>query len=242
MAEARRPDIDSPYTHNKTANELEARQDIRGAESEFKAAVNAADKLPYALYRKDFLSELGKYELSGTYEAYPGIGVSDLRQAYHKLLVLPFATRFQLAAFYARHSAFPEAGEVIEQAFKIGIDDLVIKDDNVIKLLKRAQDFHRIVTDIVGPSRLSKTFEENFERMDLDKNGFIHEDELKKAQLDIGIDSEGQKMIRHLLYHYLEAEASSHDEWVMDISGLSRKDVINFEQKRNKTWKRLPDQ
>jgi len=241
MPEAGRQNVDSPYIHNNTANEFESRQDIRGAEFEFKAAVIAADKLPYVLYRKDFLSELGKYELSETYEAYPGISADELRQAYHKLLVLPFVTRFQLAAFYARHSAFPEAVEVIEQAFKIGIDDLVVKDDDIIKLLKRAQDFHRIVTDIIGPKKLSKTFEENFDRMDLDKDGFIHEDELKKAQLDIGIDSEGQKMIRHLLYHYLEAEASSHDEWVMDVSGLSRKDVKKFEERRNKTWKRLPD-
>lgn len=242
MSEAKSPELDSPYKHNNVANELELQQDIRGAEREFKAAVNAADKLPYDLYRRDFLSELGKYELSDKYEAYPGIGLEELRRSYHKLLVLPFVTRFQLAAFYARHGAYPEAEEVIGNAFQIGLDDLVVKDQTIINLLKRAQEFHGVVVDIIGPAKLSRTFDQNFERMDLNKDGFINEDELKKAQLDIGIDSEGQKMIRHLLYHFLEAEASSHDEWIMDISGLSKRDVRIFEENRNKTWKRFPSE
>jgi hypothetical protein len=153
---------------------------------------------------------------------------------------LPFVTRFQLAAFYARHGALPEAAEIIDEALTHGIDELVILDDEVLKLITRAQEFQNVVHDAIGPDKVSRTFEQYFDRMDADKNGFIHEDELKKAQLDIGIDSEGQKMIRHLLYHYLDAEAASHDEWGIDISGLSKQDVRNFEQNRNKTWKRLP--
>jgi hypothetical protein len=240
MPEAKSQNIDSPYTHNHTANELEAKQDIRGAEFEFKAAIEAADKLPYTVYRQDFQSELKNYARSKSYEAYPGISESEFRQAYHKLFVLPFVTRFQLAAFYARHSALPEAAEIIDEALQKGIDALVILDDEILKLIKRAQEFQNVIHDIIGPDKVSRTFEQYFDRMDTDKNGFIREDELKNAQLDIGIDSTGQKMIRHLLYHYLEAEAASHDEWGIDVSGLSKKDVRNFEQNRNKTWKRLP--
>lgn len=234
-------DLDNPYTHSKTANELESKQDIRGAENEFKVAVVAADQLPYAIYRKDFLGELKNYERSDKYEVYSGIGVAELRDAYRKLLVLPFVTRFQLAAFYARHGAFPEAKEVIDRAFEIGVDELIFRDDEILKVLRRAQEFRDVVADTIGPTKVAQTFEQYFERMDVDENGFVHEDELRKAQLDIGIDSEGQKMIRHLLHHYLEVEASSKDEWGIDISGLSKKDVRSFEQKRNKTWKRLPE-
>jgi len=230
----------TPQSLTKLALALEGQKDIRGAEGHFREAVASADGLPIQDYVDDFLEELKNYHELPGYSVSPGVDAQELKSTYHKVLILPFATRFQLAAFYARNGAFPEAKEAIEDALHTGIEPLIRQDPSVNDLIERATEFLRTIDDVIGPENLSKVVATYFKKIDVDKNGFLHEDELRRAQFDLSIDSEGQKMIRHLLYHYLEVEASSHDEWGVDISGISHLDVQTFEQKRKRSWKRLP--
>jgi hypothetical protein len=78
-----------------------------------------------------------------------------------------------------------------------------------------------------------------FDKLDRNHNGFVNESELRRAQFDISIGTEGQSMIRHLLYYYLDVEASSNDEWGVDINGISKNDVRAFEKKKSADWRRL---
>ena len=234
-------EVESPYEHNKLAEEFERKGKLRDAENELKHAIRCADALPIAEYLGNFLDELHKYQNDPKYQTSPGVTLDQVKQAYRRLIMLPFMTRFQLASFYARHSGLPEAREIIDEAFELPMDDLVRKDPEVSQILERAKDFRKALEDVMGPEHLSELFQNLFDKLDQDHNGFVHESELRRAQFDISIGPEGQKMIRHLLYHYLDVEASSHDEWGVDILGISKKDIAVFERKTGEHWRRLKD-
>jgi hypothetical protein len=234
-------EVDSPYEHNKLADESERAGKLRDAERELKLAIKAADALPISEYLGNFVDELNKYRKDPNYQTSPGVSLDQLKQAYRRLILVPFMTRFQLASFYARHGGIPESKEIIEQAFEMPMDDLVRKDPEVSQILERAEEFKKALHDVMGPDHLSELFTNLFDKLDQDKNGFVHESELRRAQFDISIGPEGQNMIRHLLYHYLDVEAASHDEWGVDILGISKKDVAAFEKKTGENWRRLKD-
>ena len=48
-------------------------------------------------------------------------------------------------------------------------------------------------------------------------------------------------MIRYLLHNYVEVEKASNDEFGMEISGITKADVHNFERKATAKWKRMDD-
>jgi hypothetical protein len=232
-------EIDSPYVHNKLALEYEGKGRMREAEAELKLAMKAADSLPLPEYLDNFLEELEKYRKSPQYEVSPGVGLDQLKSSYHRLLVLPFVTRFQLASFYARNGGLPEAKEAIDQAYQVGFHELIQHDPEVQKIAAHAEEFRSALHDVIGPEHLPELFENLFDKLDRDHNGFVHESELRRAQFDISIGPEGHSMIRHLLFYYLEAEAASNDEWGVDINGISKSDVRAFDKKKSAAWRRL---
>lgn len=227
--------VPNPYRHSARAVSLEKEKDMRQAESEFKLAMQAADALPLKDYRNDFTHALtgGAGEILSDHE------VSKLVSAYKELLSLPFLTRVQLAGFYARNGAVPEAKEVLAQALAIGIDPLLDDDAELKAISSRANDFLRDLADIVGPENCEAVFLRHFDKLDMNKDGFVDQDELRRAQLDMNFDQEAQDMIRYLMYHYFDVEVASNDEFGMEISGLTKSDVHNFQKQAKARWKRM---
>ncbi len=229
--------LENPYDFARKARELEMAGDIRNAESQYKAAVWAADALPLDEYREHCRINRASEKLSNDLE----VSREEVEQAYIQLLALPFLSRLQLAGFYSRNSAPAEAQDVLKYAFKVGLDPL-IKDVPAIKDLElRAQHLMRDVGDIVGPSDAEERFSKLFNQLDVDKDGYVSQQELRAAQLDITVDSEGQDLIRYLLYHYYDVEQASKDELPIgiDIRGISKKDMRNFQKRSKASWKRM---
>ena len=232
-------DVENPFSHLKRSREMENSGNLRSAESSLRAAVSAADQLPLAEYKQDFLTESKKYQLDATYQSRPGVTLQDLRAVYYKLLSLPFSARLELASFYAQHGAIQEANDVFEEAFSVGVDALIQKDEGIAELIERGHEARRRVKDVVGPENLQQLVSENFEDIDTNSDGFLDEAELRRAQFDLDISPAGQGMIRHLLYHYLDVEESNADEWGVDVKGISRRDVECFEKKTRATWRKM---
>lgn len=231
--------MDDPYVFLKKAHKMEEVGDLRAAESAYRGAIATADRLPLDQYKRDYETELAKYAASPTYESQPGVSVEDVKQAYDHLLALPFCMRLQLAGFFARHEAFPEANDVVQQAFEVGVDLLVKNDDKCHEILKRGVELRDAIRDVIGPENLIGVTEKHFKKLDLDGDGFLHEMELRSALFDLSVDSEAQELVRHLLYHYFEAEAASNDEFGIDINGISKSDIQKFQKKRNSEWRGL---
>lgn len=229
--------IENPYEFARKARELETAGDIRTAESQYKAVVWAADALPLDEYREHYRINRASDGLSKDLK----VSQDQIDQAYIQLLALPFLSRLQLAGFYARNGAPAEAQDVLKYAFKVGLDPL-IKDVAAIKELElRAQHLMRDVGDIVGPSDAEERFRNLFSHLDIDKDGYVSQEELRAAQLDITVDSEGQELIRYLLFHYYDVEQASKDELPIgiDIRGISTNDVRNFQKRSKASWKRM---
>jgi hypothetical protein len=236
--------VDSPYKHSDRAQQLEHGGDLRHAEQEFKAAVAAADKLPLKEYREQYKAGLAHETVtqhSATdFETKQMVGsIDELERSYQELLALPFLTRLQLAGFYARNGALQEAREACEDSLRIGLDDVSIVNKTLCEMQKRAVEMLASLDGIIGPEGTGELFEKAFDKLDINKDGFVDESELKRAQLDLSLDADVQKMIRYLLYHYFEVEQASNDEFGMEISGLSKRDVKKFEKKKNSDWKRM---
>ncbi len=228
---------ENPYDFARKAKELELAGDIRSAESQYKAAVWAADGLPLDEYRQHCRMNRDSDSLANDLE----LSRDEVDQAYVQLLALPFLSRLQLAGFYSRNRAPAEAQDVLKYAFEVGLDPL-IKDIAAMKQLEtRARDLMRDVGDIVGPTDAEDRFRHLFDQLDTDKDGYVSQKELRAAQLDIAIDSEGQELIRYLLYHYYTVEQASKDELPIgiDIRGISKKDMRNFQKRSKASWKRM---
>jgi hypothetical protein len=237
-------DVDNPYKHSELAQKAEIAGDFRKAETEFKLAVNAADALPLAEYKMHFQSNLAQvYAIKHAAENFETdqkvTSLESIEHAYHELLALPFLTRIQLSGFYARNEAIPEAKEACDDAFQVGLDSLVDENVAIQAMVKRAEDLQRHLADIVGPEGVEKIFLETFDKLDINKDGFVNEAELKRAQLDITIGVEAQQVIRYLLHNYFAVEKANHDELGMDISGITKADVRKFESKSAARWKRM---
>ncbi|HEY9679831.1 MAG TPA: hypothetical protein V6C76_17645 [Drouetiella sp.] len=230
--------VDSPYKHSKSAQEAELAEDFRKAEFEFKAAIRAADALPLSEYKAHFQSNKA-HQHAGAAAAGAEVSEEAIENAYHEVIALPFLTRMQLVGFYARHQAIPEAKEACDDAFRIGLDPLVRENAAIHAMHERAKDLQRHLSDILGPANVEKIFLATFDKLDVDKNGFVNEAELKRAQLDITIGAEAQQVIRYLLHNYLEVEKASHDEFGIDINGISKADVHKYESKSASRWKRM---
>lgn len=228
-------DVPNPYNHASLAKKLEGQNNIRDAETEYRLAMKAADNLPLADYRNDFIEALS----GGAGEVFSDEDVKQLVNAYRELLSLPFLTRVQLSGFYARNGAVPEALEILEEALSIGIDPLLDDDGELKSIFRRAREFHRDLSDIVGPDNVESLFLKHFDRLDTNKDGFVDQEELRRAQLDIGLDGQAQEMIRYLMYHYFDVEVASNDEFGMEISGLTKADVRNFQKLARARWKRM---
>lgn len=236
-------EVDNPYRHSKSAQDYEKNRDMRRAEEAYKAAVRAADTLPLAEYKSHFQSktahEVAESDLSiaGKQAAF-----TDIEAAYQELLALPFLTRVQLAGFYARHGAVPEARDTCEEALKLGLDECARGNRANDRMFERARELLTNLTDIIGPRDVETLFEANFDKLDADHDRYISEDELKRAQLDLSIDAEAQKLIRYMLYHFLDIETASKDELFnlgVDMKGITRKDMKEFQKQANANWKRM---
>lgn len=228
-----------PHTHLSHAFKLEEEGDLRAAETEFKKAVAVADALPLSVYKSDYERELGWYSSDPNYQSLPGVSVEELHRTYQNLLAFPFCMRMQLAGFYARNGALPEAAEVCAQAFQVGLDPAIQNTPRLSDMVKRARELQSTIADILGPENLVAAAARHFEELDVDGDGFLHERELRQALFNLNIDSEGQTLVRHLLYHYFEIEASSNDELGVDINGITRKDLQRFQKQKNSEWRRL---
>lgn len=233
-------DLDNPYTHSKLAQELELAKDFRRAEHEFKSAVRAADALPLAEYKLHFQCKIAHDQMTKNVPAgQRAATIESVESAYRELLALPFLTRIQLAGFYARNEAIPEAKEVCDDAFRVGIDEVARMSAGIDASCRRAEDLQRHLSDILGPENVEKIFLSNFDKLDINKDGFVDEAELKRAQLDITIGADAQQVIRYLLHNYLAVEKASNDEIGLEISGITKSDVHNYETKTAARWKRM---
>lgn len=235
-------DVPNPYFHSNNAKQFELEKDFQQAELEYRKAVQAADSLPHEDYTRDFQMVLERVRkgINETNKHLPEESLPELINAYKELLALPFLTRTQLAGFYARHNALPEAKEIIEQALAIESDSMG-HAGNHPEMERRAQELLRNISDILGPSNAEELFLAYFDKLDVNQNGFIDESELKRAQLDLSIPPGAQSMIRYLLYHYFAVEKASNDEFGEEISGLSKADVRNFQKSSKSNWKRLKE-
>lgn len=234
------PTVRNPYEHINAARAAEKEGNIRRAESEWKAAVIAADSLPLLEYKRNYKEELVRYSFDPDYESQPGVSERRLREVYGELLGLPFTTRVHLATFYARNGAHAEAHEICEQAFAYGIDALAKEHSAMLEFFKRAEIVRNTLMQKVGPAALPQIFEKHFENLDKDGDGFVHEKELQEAQFDLTLPADCQLVIRYLLENYEEVEAAHHDEWGLpDARGISRKDVQVHQSEKNKNWKRM---
>ncbi|HIA51948.1 MAG TPA: hypothetical protein EYN91_07680 [Candidatus Melainabacteria bacterium] len=235
-------DVPNPYIHSNKAKELELKKDLQEAEAEYRRAVQAADSLPHQEYTRDFNTALDRMRngVSQSNKHLPEDALPELISAYRELLALPFLTRTQLAGFYARHNALAEAKEIIEQALAIEADSMG-HAGNHPEAERRAVELLRNITDILGPSNAEELFLLHFDKLDVNKNGFVDEAELKRAQLDLTVPPEAQSMIRYLLYHYFAVEKASNDEFGEEISGISKSDVRNFQKTAKSNWKRLKE-
>ncbi len=237
-------EVDNPYKHSQLAQQSELAADFRKAESEFKAAIRAADALPLAEYKSHFQSNLAQEHVvkhaAENFESNQNVAsLESIESAYHELLALPFLTRMQLAGFYARHEAIPEAKDACDDAFRAGLDGLVQDNPSIKSMYRRAEDLQRHLSDILGPDNVEKIFNTSFDKLDVNKDGFVDEAELKRAQLDIAIGAEAQQVIRYLLHNYLEVEKASNDEFGLEISGITKADVHNYEGDSAARWKRM---
>lgn len=232
------PSERNPYAHMKRAKELEQLENVRAAEAEWKYAVRAADELPLAEYKRDMKSELVRY-CDPAYQVKPGLSKEDLVRSYAEVLALPFIARVALASFYARHGAFEEAAEVASQAFAHKPDASALSDPRLVEMVRRAKAIRGNIHDMLGPEQLEILFKTNLRELDADGDGFVHHTELQQAQFSLDLSPECQQLIRHLLAHYFEIEASHKDEIFTDINGISLRDVQAYEKKRNASWKRM---
>ncbi|MCC6979403.1 MAG: hypothetical protein IT343_13855 [Candidatus Melainabacteria bacterium] len=233
-------DVPNPYTHSNKAKKLELKKNLQEAEEEYRKAVQAADSLPHDEYMRDFNTALDRMRngVSQSNKHLPEEALTELIAAYRELLSLPFLTRTQLAGFYARHNALPEAKEVIEQALAIEAQSKGRAGNNP-EAERRAAELLKNIGDILGPNNAEELFLAYFDKLDVNKNGFVDEQELKRAQLDISVPPEAQSMIRYLLYHYFAVEKASNDEFGEEISGISKSDVRKFQKSTKANWKRL---
>ncbi len=221
------------------ARQLEEQDNMRASENEWKAAIRSADGLPLDEYRRALRLELLRYQADGTYESQPGVSKASMRHAFSEVLALPFFTRVELASFYARHGAYSEAQDACESAFAFLPDADCMEDRRVNEMHRRAAMIRQTLADTVGPDEMERLFQENFATLDRDGNGYVHHDELERAQFDLSLSPECQLLIRHLLCHYFEVEAAHNDEWGIDIKGISRRDMQAYAAQRNSEWKRL---
>jgi hypothetical protein len=236
---------DNPYTYSQQAKERELAGDFRQAEELYWQSIQAADKLPLDQYREHFVSKQAHsaimHHASEVYDGKTPLvnNLDQVDRAYQELLALPFLMRVQLAGFYARHEALPEAHRLLQQAFNIEMPDAGPDNPDLHAMQIRARDLMRDIENIIGPADVEPVFLKIFDKLDVDKDGFVNEAELKRAQLDLSIDAHGQQVIRYLLYHYFKVEQASNDEFGMDISGVSKADVHNFQKEANQRWKRM---
>lgn len=233
-------DIRNPYSHMKRAKQFEAEDNMRSAESEWKLAVRAADSLPLPEYKKALRKELLSYAADASYEAHPGMKREDVMKTFAEVLSLPFLTRIELSGFYARNGALPEAWDACNAAFSMTGKDLMESEDaRLQELFQRARILRQNIEDALGPENMEQLFERNLEALDHDGNGFVHQSELRGAQFDLSLSPECQLLIRHLLSHYFEIEAAHHDEWGIDINGITLRDIQCYVRERNANWKRM---
>ncbi len=237
-------EVDNPYKHCQLAQQHELAADFRKAESEFKNAIRAADALPLAEYKSHFQSNLAQEHVvkhaAENFESNQNVAsLEAIESAYHELIALPFLTRMQLAGFYARHEAIPEAKDACDDVFRAGLDALIQDNPAIKSIYRRAEDLQRHLSDILGPNNVEKIFNTTFDKLDVNKDGFVDQAELKRAQLDIAIGAETQQVIRYLLHNYLEVEKASNDEFGLEISGITKADVHNYEGDSAARWKRM---
>jgi hypothetical protein len=238
--------IDNPYQHTKLAQQFELSGDFRHAEARYKKAIVAADGLPLADYKIHLQTNVAQdHVIKQAAECFDKTdnvaSLEDVENAYHELISLPFLTRLQLAGFYARHQAIPEAKDACEEAFRVGLDPIVKDNRSVLEMHDRATALKQHLADILGPEHVEQIFIKSFDKLDVNRDGFVDDHELKRAQLDLSLDASTQQVIRYLLHNYFEVEKASNDEFGMEISGITKADVHNYERKTGAKWKRMEE-
>ncbi len=222
--------LDDPFEYCKAAQKHENSGDHDAAESAFKKAIKASDKLPMAEY-KEHLRVVTK-ELRGNSGEEQTLELEAVTGAYHELLAMPFLTRIQLAGFYARQNKLSEARKICNEAFERGLDAETLHTPVVAIMDQRAAQLHQVLNDMMGPENAERIFAELFERLDTNHDNFVDAAELRRALLDIEIDDEGHALVRFLLHNYEDVMQSSKDQmWFSDYLGISKADLKSYQKK-----------
>ena len=235
----KRTQLEDPYELIRKARTLEARKQFDEAEQCLRKAVTQADQLPLSDYKSNMKTILAaaKADIDGRNQNKTASMELDLEletvvSAYHDLLTIPFRTRLELTSFYIRREDFGQAQQAIEDACNTGIDPECLVAEPIKELDQRARDLRRDLQTLSGPEDAAELFNELFERLDTNNDGFVDEQELQRAKLDLSIDNRGQCLIRYLLLNYESVMKASPDEFLWDWKGISRLDVELFEKER----------
>ncbi|MBX9666461.1 MAG: hypothetical protein K2X93_02535 [Candidatus Obscuribacterales bacterium] len=227
--------LEDPFEHSRAAQKYESAGDQYRAEESFQKAIKHADALPLDEYRENLatvMKELSKGRSSKLLE--DALDVEVVTNAYHELIAMPFLTRVQLAGFYARVGKCDLARATCRQAFERGLEAETLRCPTVAIMERRAHQLAAALEDMIGPQESERIFHELFHRLDINRDGYVDEDELKKALLDIDIDEEGHSLIRFLLHNYETVMQSSKDQlWFADYLGISKSDLASYQRRRD---------
>ncbi len=233
--------LEDPFEYSREAQKYERSGDSNRAEEFFKKAIKYADALPLDEYRANLatiMKELPKGRPSKILE--DALDVEAVTNAYHELIAMPFLTRIQLAGFYARLGKCAQARSTCQQAFDRGLDADTLRCPTVAIMERRAYQLTAALDDLMGPEDSERIFHDLFDRLDINRDGYIDEDELKKALLDIDIDEEGHSLIRFLLHNYESVMQSAKDQlWFADYLGISKADVTSYQRRREQQLRKF---
>jgi len=226
--------LEDPFEHSRAAQKFEAKGDHEAAESAFRKAIQAADRLPMDEYRENLrvvTRELTKDRSSGIVAE--ALDIEAVTNAYHELIAMPFLTRVQLAGFYARRGDCNKARKHCNEAFDVGLEAETLRAPAVAVAEQRAVQLNNALNDIMGPADAERVFAELFARLDTNHDDYVDEEELRRALLDIEIDEEGHALVRFLLHNYEKVMQSAKDQlWFADYLGISKADLKNYQKKQ----------
>lgn len=217
---------ENPVDHLRMARELEKAGNIGGATIEFKAAVAAADRLPFESFKENLTKtreEMAKSEQARRDLEYVERGLVDL-------IAMPFDARVELARFYGRTGRFPEAQEAVDDAIKLGLDpsakDRLGKSGREVK----ADELRDSLVEFAGRPALAGEFPNYSDKLDTDRNKHVDMLELRRAQLDTSIDARGQELVNFMMRFYPDLLRVSDDEPGPETKGITKADMKKYRE------------
>ena len=116
--------------------------------------------------------------------------------------------------------------------------------DNSIDQMPAPEPTHKPFTEH-GAHEFKRVFEENFEYLDDDKDGFVSEQEIYRAMEDPNVTGESAQLVAALSLYRTQLEELSDDEWFDENSGVTIADVSELveivEQSRTDSEFQLSD-